>query len=590
MENIIDVKNIFIRFQLSNLISDESSLEFIFFSKNIELFLENSNNKIKLKKLILQMLDDSLIERFLSFLNNLNSLCELTKNYNEINSELKILRNAILKFLSIEDTIKIFVICANYIKDLDCGKKELGLNILCLIKNTLPEECLINAYVFNKSISKISKITEIKSSNECKGKDNSEENNIKAKTKISKHFMKANEEKEKDKDKDKNKNKSNINLNLKESDQKQLNPINSSNILKIKSNTITVKSILEYDKTFEGLLGGTGGFLITALDDERKRVKILALNVISDICEEKRFHNFCKNSFTYLLELIHDEEKDVRSKALESLYKITINYKILPENEVSIILNSMYDKNTQIKINLMKILSNIEFKSYFEYEKLINICIENIYFFDSRNLKKEIIQYLELLSHSISFEVFTSDHKDDLKIFIKNQNINLLSNAFIVNKLKKSKRNELGFLIPDINKDDYSYIVYLLILSKGIYYKLSLYLTLKKNYIEKNPCCLDNIVIINNNDKRETFRDILLSKLKLKETNNTIKDIKELRELSENDEDEILMTLSINTIKQLLDLDFIYPDFFIKDMIYFSKLFPTCFTSDMINEIYINLK
>ncbi len=101
MENIIDVKNIFIRFQLSNLISDESSLEFIFFSKNIELFLENSNNKIKLKKLILQMLDDSLIERFLSFLNNLNSLCELTINYNEINSELKILKNAILKFLSI---------------------------------------------------------------------------------------------------------------------------------------------------------------------------------------------------------------------------------------------------------------------------------------------------------------------------------------------------------------------------------------------------------------------------------------------------------------------------------------------------------
>lgn len=563
------ITSIFIRFQISNMLMlSDSSFEFIFFSKNIEIFLENSNNKIKLKKLIIHMLDD--IEKFLSFLYNLNNLCESSKNNKLINSELTSLRDVILKFLSIEDSIKIFIICANYIKDLDVMKKEIGLKVFSLIKNTLPEECLINAYVFNKSFTKIPKTIESRNDNE--NKDTSEEKNLKVKNKISKHFAKIEDSKEK------KSNEKTLDLPLNE--KKVVSSITNNTITKIKSNTITVKSLLEYDKSFEGFLSGTGGFLISALDDERKRVKILALNVISSICKEKRFHNFSKNSFTYLLELIHDEEKEVRSKALESLFLITINYKKLPENEINIILNSMYDKNIQIKINLMKILSNIEFTSYFEYEKLINVCIENIYFFDSRNLKKEIVQYLELLSQSISFEI--KNENEGILIIIKNENINLLSNKFIVNKLKRSNRNEIGFLINDINKEDYSYIVYLLLLSKGIYYKLSMYESIKSIYEKGEIYYMENIAVVNSNDKRKSFRDILLSKLIQKEK---IIDNFELKEFGEYYEDDSLSSINMKTIRQLLDLDFIYPDFFINDMIYFSKLYPSVFSNIMIEKI-----
>ena len=196
----------------------------------------------------------------------------------------------------------------------------------------------------------------------------------------------------------------------------------------------TDTSLLENTFTFSSINDTTFGLFLYSLE-ESKEIKIKTLKLISKYHKEIK----AKNNFEYLLELINDEENEVRYEAVNCLETLIPFVDILPYKACEIIIFSLKEKNHKLRKLFMKLLSKM--KLDIDQEKFEHI--------------------LKLIKENI--ETFPNDKEKILK-FLKNftmNNIGCLSDDFFV----KIFGLEQGFLKMEIegeNEDTY-YIIKMLV-------------------------------------------------------------------------------------------------------------------------------
>ena len=169
--------------------------------------------------------------------------------------------------------------------------------------------------------------------------------------------------------------------------------------------------------------------------EESKEIKIKTLKLISKYHKEIK----AQNNFEYLLELINDEENEVRYEAINCLDTLIPFVDILPYKACEIIIFSLKEKNNKLRKLFMKLLSKM--KLDIDQEKFEHI--------------------LKLIKDNI--ETFPNDNEKILK-FLKNftrNNIKCLNDEFFI----KIFGLEQEFLIMELegeNEDTY-YIIKMLV-------------------------------------------------------------------------------------------------------------------------------
>ena len=206
----------------------------------------------------------------------------------------------------------------------------------------------------------------------------------------------------------------------------------------------TDTSLLENTFTFSSINDATFGLFLYSLE-ESKEIKIKTLKLISKYHKEIK----AQNNFEYLLELINDEENEVRYEAINCLDTLIPFIDILPYKACEIIIFSLKEKNNKLRKLFMKLLSKMKLE--IDQEKFEHI--------------------LKLIKDNI--ETFPNDREKILK-FLKNftrNNIGCLNDDFFI----KIFGLEQEFLIMELdgeNEDTY-YIIKMLV--------FDIYL-LEKNY------------------------------------------------------------------------------------------------------------
>ena len=132
----------------------------------------------------------------------------------------------------------------------------------------------------------------------------------------------------------------------------------------------TDTSLLENTFTFSSINDTTFGLFLYSLE-ESKEIKIKTLKLISKYHKEIQ----AKNNFEYLLELINDEENEVRYEAINCLEALIPSIDILPYKTCEIIIFSLKEKNNKLRKLYMKLLSKMKldinqekFGTYFEFD------------------------------------------------------------------------------------------------------------------------------------------------------------------------------------------------------------------------------
>ena len=196
----------------------------------------------------------------------------------------------------------------------------------------------------------------------------------------------------------------------------------------------TDTSLLENTFTFSSINDTTFGLFLYSLE-ESKEIKIKTLKLISKYHKEIK----AQNNFEYLLELINDEENEVRYEAINCLDTLIPFVDILPYKACEIIVFSLKEKNNKLRKLFMKLLSKMKLE--IDQEKFEHI--------------------LKLIKDNI--ETFPNDKEKILK-FVKNftrNNIRCLNDDFFI----KIFGLEQEFLIMELegeNEDTY-YIIKMLV-------------------------------------------------------------------------------------------------------------------------------
>ena len=76
---------------------------------------------------------------------------------------------------------------------------------------------------------------------------------------------------------------------------------------------------------FDLSAGMNYGFFASGLEDERKEVKLGVLSLIKKI--GKKYKEFSIKSFKYIIELLNDEEDEVRYETIECMEVLLTNFK-----------------------------------------------------------------------------------------------------------------------------------------------------------------------------------------------------------------------------------------------------------------------
>lgn len=120
----------------------------------------------------------------------------------------------------------------------------------------------------------------------------------------------------------------------------------------------------------------TFGLFLYSLE-ESKEIKIKTLKLISKYHKEIQ----AENKFDYLLELINDEENEVRNEAINCLETLIPFIDILPYETCEIIIFSLKEKNNKLRKLFMNLLSkmklNIDQEKFEHILRLIKDNIEN---------------------------------------------------------------------------------------------------------------------------------------------------------------------------------------------------------------------
>lgn len=267
----------------------------------------------------------------------------------------------IISLLSIEQKNKLFLQSCMLLKELNLEGKILGLNMIKLLMNYIPEEKYLNSFSFEKNLM----LNSVGSNNNTNTKNIStilkpQLKNIKEKNKKTIDMPLTNNEK---------------NISYCKIISSNQNNTKQSKHFKPKS-TIKLKSTGDYKIKFENDLGSHYGFFASTLDDERKTVKKMSLKLISQIITERKFFLFAKKSFAYIIEIIHDEEEDVRISALKCLDSITKLIRVIPSEKLDILYSVLGDKNKQIRLLVLEILKKVYFPNRYDYERFIGVMID----------------------------------------------------------------------------------------------------------------------------------------------------------------------------------------------------------------------
>lgn len=107
------------------------------------------------------------------------------------------------------------------------------------------------------------------------------------------------------------------------------------------------------------------------------------MELILKICKEKKFENFSKTSFNYLIEMVNDDEDEVRFKTLEILLELIKIFKQTDFDTLNIIFFNLKEKSQLLRKYLYKLISKIcintknEFLIIFEVNVFIILLLRN---------------------------------------------------------------------------------------------------------------------------------------------------------------------------------------------------------------------
>ena len=151
----------------------------------------------------------------------------------------------------------------------------------------------------------------------------------------------------------------------------------------------TDTSLLENTFTFSSINDTTFGLFLYSLE-ESKEIKIKTLKLISKYHKEIQ----AKNNFEYLLELINDEENEVRYEAINCLEALIPSIDILPYKTCEIIIFSLKEKNNKLRKLYMKLLSKMKLDINQEkFGHILNLIKENIETFP--NDREKILKFMK---------------------------------------------------------------------------------------------------------------------------------------------------------------------------------------------------
>ena len=196
----------------------------------------------------------------------------------------------------------------------------------------------------------------------------------------------------------------------------------------------TDTSLLENTFTFSSINDTTFGLFLYSLE-ETKEIKIKTLKLITKYHKEIK----AQNNFEYLLELINDEENEVRYEAINCLETLIPFVDILPYKTCEIIIFSLKERNNKLRKLFMNLLSKM--KLDIDQEKFENI--------------------LKLIKDNI--ETFPNDNEKILKLlknFTRN-NIRCLNDEFFI-KIFNLEQDFLKIELEGANEDTY-YVVKMLV-------------------------------------------------------------------------------------------------------------------------------
>ena len=151
----------------------------------------------------------------------------------------------------------------------------------------------------------------------------------------------------------------------------------------------TDTSLLENTFTFSSINDATFSLFLYSLE-ESKEIKIKTLKLISKYHKEIK----AQNNFEYLLELINDEENEVRYEAINCLDTLIPFIDILPYKACEIIIFSLKEKNNKLRKLFMKLLSKMKLEIDQEkFEHILKFIKDNIETFP--NDREKILKFLK---------------------------------------------------------------------------------------------------------------------------------------------------------------------------------------------------
>ena len=151
----------------------------------------------------------------------------------------------------------------------------------------------------------------------------------------------------------------------------------------------TDTSLLENSFSFSSINKTQFGLFLYSLE-EAKEIKIKTLKLISKYHKKIQ----AQNNFEILLELINDEENEVRYEAIDCLETLIPYINILPYKTCEIIIFSLKEKNNKLRKIYMNLLSKMKLDINQEkFGRILNLIKENIEIFP--NDKEKILKLMK---------------------------------------------------------------------------------------------------------------------------------------------------------------------------------------------------
>ena len=275
----------------------------------------------------------------------------------------------------------------------------------------------------------------------------------------------------------------------------------------------TDTSLLENTFTFSSINDTTFGLFLYSLE-ESKEIKIKTLKLISKYHKEIQ----AKNNFEYLLELINDEENEVRYEAINCLETIIPYIDILPYKTCEIIIFSLKEKNNKLRKLFMKLLSNMKLDINQEkFWQILNLIKDNIENFpnDREKILKLVKNFTKNNMGCLNDDFFIKIFGLEQEFLIREldgqeEDNNYIIKMVVFDTYLVSKNYQISFKIPSFFiKDLYHY--------QNIYpdiFEGKLFSQIQQKLFGSN--------IINKNETYEKNNEIEIDEKKLNEINNIL--------------------------------------------------------------------